>query len=69
MQALADRPALCIRVCERQLDNADKLYIAGDSEKGQAALADVSHLRGDGARLCDSIAQASKSKARLPSAR
>ncbi len=38
----ADRPALCIRVCERQLENADKLYIAGDSEKGQAALEDVS---------------------------
>jgi hypothetical protein len=37
----ADRPALCIRVCERQLDNADKLYIAGDNEKGQAALGDV----------------------------
>jgi hypothetical protein len=37
----ADRPALCIRVCERQLDNADKLYVAGDNERGQAALGDV----------------------------
>jgi hypothetical protein len=38
----ADRTALCIRLCERQLENADKLYVAGDSEKGMAALADVS---------------------------
>jgi len=37
----ADRPALCIRICERQLDNADKLYVAGDNEKGEAGLADV----------------------------
>lgn len=36
-----DRSALCIRVCERQLENADKLYITGESEKGQAALGDV----------------------------
>jgi hypothetical protein len=36
-----DRAALCIHVGERQLENADKLYLAGDSEKGQAALVDV----------------------------
>jgi hypothetical protein len=36
-----DRPALCIHISERQLDAADRFYIAGDSEKAQAALADV----------------------------
>jgi hypothetical protein len=35
------RPALCIQISELQLDAADKLYQAGDSEKGQAALVDV----------------------------
>jgi len=39
--AVGDRPALCIHISERQLGDADRLYIAGDSEKGQAALADV----------------------------
>lgn len=39
--AVADRPPLCIHICERQLDAEDKLYIAGDLEKSQAALADV----------------------------
>ncbi|MFY9682274.1 MAG: hypothetical protein WA416_03075 [Candidatus Sulfotelmatobacter sp.] len=38
---VADRPALCIRISERQLGDADRLYIAGDSEKARAALADV----------------------------
>jgi hypothetical protein len=36
-----DRPMLCIHISERQLDAADRFYIAGDSEKAQAALADV----------------------------
>lgn len=36
-----DRPPLCIRIAERRLDEADKFYVAGDSEKAQAALADV----------------------------
>jgi hypothetical protein len=38
---LADRPSLCIHISERQLADADRLYVAGDSEKAQAALADV----------------------------
>ncbi|MGC2187945.1 MAG: hypothetical protein WA607_05905 [Candidatus Sulfotelmatobacter sp.] len=38
---VADRPALCIRISERQLGDADRLYVAGDSEKARAALADV----------------------------
>lgn len=39
--SLADRPTLCVRISERQLDEADKFYTAGDSEKAKAALADV----------------------------
>jgi hypothetical protein len=41
---------LCIHISERQLDAADRFYVAGDSEKAQAALADVvafSELAGD----------------------
>jgi hypothetical protein len=38
---LADRPPLCIRICERQLDAADRFYVAGDSEKAGNALTDV----------------------------
>ncbi|MGA9305497.1 MAG: hypothetical protein WBW31_08850 [Candidatus Sulfotelmatobacter sp.] len=38
---VGDRPALCIHISERQLSVADRLYIAGDSEKALAALADV----------------------------
>lgn len=39
--SMGERPALCIQIAERQLNTADKLYLGGDSEKGQAALADV----------------------------
>jgi hypothetical protein len=39
--SLADRPPLCIRICERQLDAADRFYVAGDSEKAGSALTDV----------------------------
>jgi hypothetical protein len=39
--SVGDRPALCIHISERQLGDADRLYIAGDSEKAKAALADV----------------------------
>jgi len=39
--ALADRPPLCIRICERQLDAADRFFVAGDSEKAGSALTDV----------------------------
>jgi hypothetical protein len=38
---LSERPALCIRICERQLDAADRLYVAGDTDNGRAMLADV----------------------------
>ena len=34
-------PLVHSRIAERQLDAADRFYVAGDSEKAQAALADV----------------------------
>lgn len=37
----SDRVQLCVRVAEKQLAEADKLYAAGDIEKGQSALTDV----------------------------
>ena len=39
--SIPDRPPLCIRISERQLDAADKFYAAGDIEKWKAALVDV----------------------------
>jgi len=39
--SIADRPPLCIHVCERQVDMASRFYVAGDSDKAQAALTDV----------------------------
>jgi hypothetical protein len=36
-----DRPHLCVEIAQKQLAAADKLYAAGDVDKGQAALADV----------------------------
>jgi hypothetical protein len=39
--SVRDRPPLCIRISERQLAAADRLYIAGDSEQAKAALGDV----------------------------
>lgn len=36
-----DRPPLCIRISERQLDEANGLYAAGNIEKWKAALGDV----------------------------
>jgi len=38
---IADRPPLCIQISERQLGEADRLFIAGDVDKAQEALADV----------------------------
>jgi hypothetical protein len=38
---IVDRPPLCIHVSERQLEVADRLYVAGDSEQAKAALTDV----------------------------
>ena len=40
-ESVAGRAPLCIQIAERQLNTADKFYSAGDSEKGHAALADV----------------------------
>lgn len=39
--SVADRPLLCVHISERQLDAADRFYVAGDSEKAEAALTDV----------------------------
>jgi hypothetical protein len=39
--SVADRPPLCIHIAERQLDAADRLYVAGDSEQAKAALTEV----------------------------
>ena len=39
--SVGERPVLCIHISERQLDTADKFYVAGDSEQGKAALVDV----------------------------
>jgi hypothetical protein len=39
--SISDRPVLCIHISERQLDAADRFYVAGDSEQAKAALADV----------------------------
>jgi hypothetical protein len=39
--SLRDRPQLCIQIAERQLATTDKLYLEGDSEKGRAAMTDV----------------------------
>ncbi len=36
-----DRPHLCVRIAQRQLSDADKLYASGEIEKGQAELTDV----------------------------
>ena len=38
---IADRPVLCIHISELQLEAADRLYVAGDSEQAKAALVDV----------------------------
>jgi|SRR5579872_1691010 len=38
---IVDRPPLCIHISEHQLDTADKLYLAGDGDKAQAALVNV----------------------------
>jgi hypothetical protein len=38
---IADRPPLCIRICERQLETVSRFYQAGESEKAAVALTDV----------------------------
>ncbi|MGC2560524.1 MAG: hypothetical protein WA389_16975 [Terriglobales bacterium] len=39
--SVGGRPQICLQIAERQLDDADKLYSAFDSEKAEVALADV----------------------------
>lgn len=39
--SVADRPPLCLHICERQLQASNRFYVAGDSEKAQGAMADV----------------------------
>jgi hypothetical protein len=39
--SVSERPALCIEISERQLDAADRFYVAGDDEKAQATMTDV----------------------------
>ena len=39
--SIQDRPPLCVRISERQLEAADRLYQAGDTEQAKAALTDV----------------------------
>jgi hypothetical protein len=39
--SVGDRPHLCVEIAQKQLAAVDKLYAAGDLDKGQAALADV----------------------------
>ena len=39
--SIPDRPKLCVQISEMQLEDADKLYRAGNSEKAHAALVDV----------------------------
>ena len=43
---MRDRPALCIEICERQLEAADKLYNEGATMAAQQALADVVSFAG-----------------------
>jgi hypothetical protein len=39
--SVGDRPQICLQIAERQLDDADQLYTAFDSEKAQVSLTDV----------------------------
>ena len=39
--SVEDRPGICIRIAEYQLDAADKLFLEGKAEAGDTALADV----------------------------
>ncbi|MGA9508228.1 MAG: hypothetical protein WBV55_06220 [Candidatus Sulfotelmatobacter sp.] len=39
--SIAERPTLCVEICERQLGAANQSYAAGDSDKAKAALVDV----------------------------
>jgi hypothetical protein len=44
--SIQDRSPLCIEISERELRDATASYAAGDSDKGQAELADVSSFSG-----------------------
>ncbi len=43
---MRDRPALCIEICDRQLEAADKFYNDGATAAAQAALQDVISFAG-----------------------
>src|SRR5882724_4215500 len=38
---IGERPQICLQIAQKQLDTADKLYAATESEKAQVALSDV----------------------------
>jgi hypothetical protein len=38
---IGDRPQLCLRIAEKQVDAAKKFYSSGESDRAQAALDDV----------------------------
>jgi hypothetical protein len=39
--SVSARPALCIEISERQLEAADRFYVAGDDVQAQATMTDV----------------------------
>src|SRR5215475_2254480 len=39
--SIGDRPQICLQIAQKQLDSADKLYAATESEKAREALSDV----------------------------
>lgn len=39
--AIGERPHLCLQIAERQLDAANKLFVAAENEQAKAALTDV----------------------------
>lgn len=43
---IRERPSLCIEISERQLEAADRLYVAGDSNQAETALEDVARFSG-----------------------
>lgn len=43
---IADRPSLCMQISEKQLESFSRLYAAGDNDKAQAALVDVTAFSG-----------------------
>jgi hypothetical protein len=44
--SIQDRPPLCIQISERQMEAFSRFYAAGDNDKAQAALVDVTAFTG-----------------------